>query len=222
MTEVHRPPPPTGWWHRQVQLCVPTLEEIGTLRPIGLPLFLVAVLLTSAAILTGTLIPYAFRESPPAVVTSLRTWFLLLGMLSPILALLRAGLGTAVVWSVLTLGGLRARTRGIFSLLLYGEILLALQGAVIAVTARILGPGRLHSPRDLLIPTGLDLLVTPDGPLMQALVSQLSFFHVAWFLLLSAGIPIVTDTSRRVGVAVALLLWILSLGVGILRSLAGT
>ncbi len=222
MTEVHRPPPPPGWWHRQAQLCAPTLEEIGTIRPVGLPLLLVAVLLTGAALLTGTLIPYAFRESPPAVVAGLRTWFLILGLLSPILALLRAGLATGVVWSVLTLGGHPVRTRGVFSLLLYGEIILALQGAVIAVTARILGPARLHSPRDLLIPTGLDLLITPDGPLMQTLVSHLSLFHLAWFLLLSTGIPIVTNTSRRAGVAVALLLWILSLGVGLLRSLAGT
>lgn len=222
MTEVHRPPPPPGWWHRQLRFCAPTLEEIGAFRPVGFPLLLVAVLLTSAAVLTGTLIPYAFRESPPAIVASLRTWFLLLGILSPILALLRAGLATGVVWSVLTLGGHLVRTRGVFSLLLYGEVILALQGAVIATTARVLGPGRLHSPQDLLIPTGLDLLVTPDGPLMQALVSQLSLFHVAWFLLLSAGIPIVTGTSRRVGVAVALLLWSLSIGVGLLRSLAGT
>ncbi len=222
MTEVHRPPPRPGWWNRQAQLCVPTLEEIGTTRPIGLPLFLVALLLTTAALLTGTLIPYAFRESPPAVVASLRTWFLVLGLVSPLLALLRAGLATAVTWSILTLGGHMVRTRSVFSLLLYGEIILALQGAVIAVTARILGPDRLHSPQDLLIPTGLDLLVTPNGPLMQTLVSHLSLFHLAWFFLLSAGIPIVTETSRRVGVAVALLLWILSIGVGLLRSLAGT
>ena len=222
MTEVHRPPPRLGWWDRQVRLCVPTLEEIGTLQPLGLPLLLVAVLLTTAALLTGSLLPYAFRESPPAVVASLRLWFLLLGVLSPVLALLRAGVATGVVWSILTLGGRSVSPRGLLSLLLYGEIILALQGAVIATTARILGPDRLHSPQDLLVPTGLDLVFTPEGPLLQALVTQLSLFHLAWFLFLSAGIPVVTNTSRRVGVAVALLLWTLSIGIGLLRSLAGT
>ncbi len=222
MTDIHRPPPPLGWWPRQLHLLVPTLEEISTFRPVGIPLLLVAVLLTGAAIVTGSLIPYAFRDSPPAVVASLRTWFLLIGMLSPVLALLRAGLATAVVWSVLTLAGRMVRTRALLSLLLYGEIILALQGAVIATAARVLGPDRLHSPQDLLIPTGLDIILTPESPLLQALVTQLSVFHLAWFLFLSAGIPVVTDTSRRAGVAVALLLWTLSIGVGLLRTLAGT
>jgi hypothetical protein len=197
---------------------LPRFSELGGPGTCVAPIVLTGAVSVWTATVLHPLVASAYADDPGGIAAGIQSLIWLLAVLSPLLALAKAGvLGTAG-WGVLVLAGGRPRFLPLVSALLYGEVILALQGAWVAFVLRLRGTGSISRPADLKVVTGPAELL-PDGPpALMALAQGLSVFHVAWLVFLTLAFAYLARTSKMAGLAAAASVGMFFVGFGVLRA----
>jgi hypothetical protein len=204
---------------RAAQWVLPRFSELGGPGTCLAPVILTGAVSIWSATLLHPVVASAYAAEPAGVASGMLTWIWLLAGLSPLLAFAKAGVLGSAGWGMLVLAGGRPRFLPVLSALLYGEVILALQGAWVAGVLQLRGVGSFSSPGDLRVVTGLAELLQGGPPALMALGQGLSFFHLAWLVFLSMAFAHVAKTSRRAGFAAAALVWVFLVGLGVLHAL---
>lgn len=197
---------------------LPSSELIRTRAPILVPTAMATLLAvgTVAATLPLVRLAYAGRsELLPATTAGL--W--VMAILSPLTALLKGVVLGGVAWSVMVLTGAQARYRPLMSAVIYGQVILGLQGAWVTLLLWLRGTAGLHQPSDLLLPTGLDAFVSNPSSALGVVARSATPFYLAWFLFLTV---VVAHAGRRGwwrGALAATAIWALVTGLGVVRAL---
>ena len=107
------------------------------------------------------------------------------------------------------------------SAVLYGQVILAAQGAWTAVLLWWMGAARLHAPSDLVLHTGLDAFVADPASPLAALARGVTPFHVVWLAFLTAVMVRGTGVPWWRGALAACTLWAIATGLGVARAAFG-
>ena len=122
---------------------VPGMDDIRTHRPILAPI-VVAWLFSLAS--AYSLWPVMASALPADTVEAVAGIFWVMAVLAPLVILAKAGVLAVVGWAVLMLVNSERRLRPLFSVLLYGEAILATHGVLAAAFVRATS-GTPTSPR---------------------------------------------------------------------------
>ncbi len=204
---------------RIVGRVVPRFTDLGGPGTVTSPLILVGVLSVVSAAGMHPMVGAAFAGQPSGVGAGLQSWLWLLAAASPLVALAKALILGGAAWAVLILVAEGAGFIAVASAVLYGEVILALQGVWIAAALQARGSGSLSEPSDLRVVTGLGELIGNPHPALLALAQGTSVFHLAWIVFLSLALASVGCTTRVRGFAAALMAWTLVTGMGVMRAL---
>lgn len=197
-------------------LLVPGMSEIGQHRPILAPLVAAWLFSFASAYALRTFVVAAMPTEQAQYAEAL-VW---LGAVAvPLLNGLKALLFAAFAWGILVLANVDRSIRSIFSVLLYGEAILAAQGIVIALFLRLASDGSAPSPRDLETSFGLAALVPATRPALAAAAQNVTLLHTAWFAFLCTGFRRVVDLSPWSAAGLAALFWFILVGMGAARFL---
>ena len=159
---------------------------------------------------------YAGRpELLPTVVAGL--W--LMAGFSPLVSLAKGLVLGGVAWSCIVLSGAEVRFRSLVSTLLYAQVFLVLQGTWMTALLWMHGIDRLHTPADMLLPTGLDLFFPDSTTVMGAVAHGVTPFHLAWLLFSAVVIGRLAEGSKWRGGLAATSLWMLLVGLGVVRAM---
>lgn len=191
---------------------VPGMDDIRTHKPILAPVVAGWALAFASA---WSLWPFATRALPPEQVDAVGALFWASAALAPLLMLAKAGVLAVVGWAVLILANSERRLRSLYSILLYGEAILAAQGVFAAILLRATTGGAVNSPEDLKAALGLAALVPASSPVLQAMASGLTLLHVAWYAFLCVGFRRAIDLGRLPACGLAALYWLALLGFAV-------
>jgi len=213
-------PPAThqrGAMDRLADVIVPPLSTLGLRGTIVTPLVLVLLVSLVSATALNIWAASAPADSAAALMRSAGGLVWVLAALAPLAAVVKGALYAIVVWAVLVLVGGTPAFRALFSALLYGEAILSAQALWISAAVLFLdlpapGPGQA-----LPVVTGLDAWVTSGNAVVQALIQNVTPFHVAWVVFLGLAFSVHGSLPRWKGIATALLLWSLTAGLAVLR-----
>lgn len=198
-----------GWLDRLARQALPPLDELGGPGTILSPIVLVTLLSFCTAVVVG---PTLTRMSGGS---NMAGWMWLLVLAAPPVTLLKGAVLAGVAWSVLVLADRGVSFRTTFSAMLYGELVLALQGPALAVLARVSG-GLPRSPGLLAGPVQW----VPHGePVLTALAGGLSPFHVAWWAFVAVALNRRAELSRGGAAVLASLLWLVLLSPAAVQAL---
>lgn len=210
MTTVERRSTPVD---RVVEYLFPPLDRLGERAPIAAPLVL--ILLVSAVTAAQTQ-AWGLDLSPdPSAVQAFGGLVWILTLLTPLAAALKATVLGVVLWSLLVVLDTPVRLRSLLSILLYGETILALQGPVLLFILLWQGGVRTEGAP---VPSGLDYFVDPSQPVLFALAQGVTPFHLAWFVFTGLALAAAARVPRWRGLALAGTLWVLVVGLGVLRA----
>ena len=67
------------------------------------------------------------------------------------------------------------------------------------------------------MPQGLDLFIEPSSKALAGIAHSATLFHVAWFLFLVVALRRVASLSRGTAIAIAVTVFVLTIGLGALR-----
>lgn len=192
------------------------MDEIRQHRPILAPL-VVAWLFSAAS--AFALRPFVVAAMPgeQAGYAEILVW--LGAVAGPVLNGLKALAFAAFAWAVLVLTNTDRPVRPIFSLLLYGEALLAAQGILMAIFLRFTTDGVAPSPEDLQTGFGLAALVPATRPVLAAVAQNLTLLHVAWFAFLCTGFRRVVELGWWSSAGLAAFYWGALVAMGLARLL---
>lgn len=218
MSPDHRSPPPPSRLDRTARLVLPRLSDLGGPGTLLAPLVLVAIFSLLGAVGMDPMVEAAFRNGSPGAGVTLRTWIWLLGVLSPVFAMVKGLVLGGAAWSVLVLLGGAPAFRAVVSAVLYGEALLSLQGLWISFVLHLRGVASMAEPSDLRVVTGLDVLADASSPVSVALAQGLSVFHVAWVVVLCLAFAHAAGTTRIRSSVAAAAVWCLVVGAAVLRA----
>jgi len=199
---------------RFASLLVPGTSEIRQHRPVFAPLAAAWLLSLASAY---ALLPFVAvaTSGEQAAFAEVLIW---LGALAgPVLNGIKALLFAALAWAILVLTNTDRPFRRIFSLLLYGEAILAAHGIATAVLLRFTSDGATASPQDLQAGLGLGALVPPTRPVLAAAAQGVTLLHAAWFAFLFKGFRRVVDLGRWSAAGLAALLWFILVALGMAR-----
>lgn len=179
--------------------------------PLRAPVSALALILLALSLLTAValapLAEAAFRSQPAALAATLRSGVWIAAAATPLVALAKGAALGAVAWAVLVLGGRNAQYRSTFAIVVAAELILAVQGAWIALLLRARGVGAITSPEDLRLPTGLDVLFSDPTTALGAMAGWVTPFHAAWVIFLAWRFTL-AGGSRPWGVLAAAACWI--------------
>lgn len=197
-------------------LLVPGTSEIRQHRPILAPLATAWLLSMASAY---ALRPFVVAALPgeQARYAEILVW--LGAVAGPFLNGIKALVFAALAWAVLVLTNIDRPVRPIFSLLLYGEAVLAAQGIVMAVFLRVATDGTISSPEELQTGLGLAALIPATRPALAAAAQNLTVLHLAWFLFLCTGFRRVVELGPWLSAGLAATYWVLLVGLGLARFL---
>lgn len=201
-----------------VGLVLPSPELIRTRAPILTPTLMTAFVVAITVAGTVPLVRAAYAARPElllATVTSL--WAM--AALSPLAALLKGVALGSVAWAVMVLTGVQVRYRALTSTVIYGQVILGLQGAWVTALLWMRGPGALHRPSDLILPTGLDALVSDPSSPLGAVARGVTPFYCAWFVFLTVVFARAAGRGWWRGALATLLVWTSVTGLGVVRAL---
>jgi hypothetical protein len=200
-------------------LLFPSPELIRTRAPILPPTLMTAFL--AVVTVAGTVpLVHATYAGRPEVLLATTTGLWTMAVLSPLAALLKGAALGGVAWSVMVLTGVQVRYRALASGVIYGQVILGLQGAWITALLWMRGLGGLHQPSDLILPTGLDALVSDPSSALGAMARGVTPFYCAWFLFLTVVFARAARRGWWRGAVAALGVWTLITGLGVARALA--
>ncbi len=211
---------PTGTrWDRLARLVLPPADTLGGRATVATPVMIILIVALATAAATQAWGWRLTSGETGGLPESMHSLIWVAAGLTPVFATLRAGVLALLAWAILVLVGAPARVRPLFSALLYGEALLSLEGPGVLVTLLLQGGTRTHGAP---VPTGLDFFVDPAHRALFAAAHGITPFHIAWVLFIAHAVARSCPTSRGRGLAVAGALWLLVVGVGVLRAyLAG-
>jgi hypothetical protein len=196
-----------GWAVRQLNLLIPTMEEIRDHRPI-LPALVVGWLFTiTAAFAIRPIVWSAFSGEQAQLGQAVSTWMWVVALFAPAAFLVKALLLTGITWSVAVLMGQAPRVLRLFSVFLYGEAILAVQGVLVVLFLHMRGLDRLREPADLSVPMGIDALIRPESPVLMAIAQNMSAIHVVWFAFVAVALRRAVCLERPQAVGAAVFAW---------------
>jgi hypothetical protein len=202
----------------RMSLLFPSPELIRTRAPIVAPTLLAAFVVVATVAATVPLVRAAYGGRPELLLaTTAGLWAM--AVLSPLAALLKGAVLGGVAWSVMVLTGVQARYRALTSAVIYGQVILGLQGAWVTGLLWVRGLGGVHQPADLILPTGLDAFVSDPSSALGVVARGVTPFYCAWFVFLTV---VFARTARRGwwrGTLAALGVWTLITGLGVVRAL---
>lgn len=197
---------------------IPSPELIRDRAPILAPALVAGVLSLATVVATLPLVRLAYAAHPElSVPAGDALWAM--GLLSPFATLLKGVLLGGVAWSVLVLSGTQVRYRTLTSAVIYGQIILVLQGAWVTALLWMRGAAALHQPSDLMLPMGLDAFVSNSSSALAVVARSVTPFYCAWFVFLSVVITRAARSSWWRGTLATFTIWILVTGVGVVRAL---
>ncbi|MCG6958173.1 MAG: hypothetical protein LJF04_19460 [Gemmatimonadetes bacterium] len=196
----------------------PTFELLRASPPLVTPAVVVGALSLVTVAATIPLIRTAYAGRPELLPTVVAGLWLTAG-LSPFVALIKGVVLGGVAWSCLVLTSAEARFRSLVSTLLYAQVFLVLQGTWMTALLWIHGTARLHTPGDMLLPTGLDLWFPDSTTVMGAVAHGVTPFHLAWLIFSAVVIGRLAHGSQWRGILAATSLWVLVAGVGVVRAI---
>lgn len=197
-------------------LLVPGMDEIRQHRPILAPLVVAWLLsLASAYSLGGFLV--AAMPAEQAQYAGALVW--INAVAGPLLQGIKALLFAALAWGLLVLTNADRPLRLIFSVLLYGEAILAAQGVVIALFLRFTSGEAMPTLQDLQAGFGLAALVPATSPALVAAAQNVTLLHAAWFAFLCTGFRRVVGLGRWSAAGLAALFWCILVGLAAARLL---
>ncbi len=109
-------------------MLVPGLDDIREHQPIVPPLVVGWVFVLISTVSLRPLMLSSLQGDQAALAQGMAVLMWMLALAAPLIQLLKAGLFAALAWAVLVLANSSRRIRPIFSVLLYGEAILAAQG----------------------------------------------------------------------------------------------
>ncbi len=187
---------------------LPTADDLRAGRPVAAPLLLGwAFALVGAAGLQPWLVA-ALAPHDPTAGRAVLGLLWLAALLAPALQLARASLVSGASWALLTLLGTPCAWRPILSLALYADVLVQSQSVFTAIYMSLAGSRSALGPAGMRIPWGLAGWL-PDTlpPAALALAGHLTVFHLAWWLLMTAGLMQVGRVHRRQAMLAAGIVW---------------
>ena len=197
-------------------LLVPGMNEIRRHRPVLPPLIAAWFFSFASAYAMRTYVVMAMPVEQAQYAEAL-VW--LGAMVGPLLNGLKALLLAAFAWGILVLANADRSIRSIFSVLLYGEAILAAQGIVIALFLRLATDGSAPSLQDLQTSLGLAALVPTTRPVLAAAAQNATLLHATWFAFLFVGFQRVADLGPWSAAGLAVLFWCILIGLGAARFL---
>lgn len=228
MTADHRPigagavapsQAPAPRWVSQFAFDSHTVDRIRERAPLLAPLLVFTALNLAVALAMREPLTRALAGQPQNVRQGFDLVFWVAAVFALLLVLVKALALAAVAWGLAALLDRVARFRALLSLLLYGELLLLLQGVFTALVLNLEGVEQIRAPSDLLVPWGVDMLVDLRSPAALAAAQHTTVFHLLWFAFLVYALPRVTGSSRGGAVFMALTLWAGIALFGVLRSM---
>lgn len=191
-------------------------------RP-SLWLLLTALATVSAvtAVAMRPLVATAYAGEGPELRGTVLAGIWVLAAVAPVAALAKGAALAGVAWAVLVLGGGDPRFRPLVSTLVAGELILAAQGLWVAALLHLRGLGALHTPADLGVATGLDLIFPDPGRPLGALASMVTPFHLAWMGFLVWRFRATQSVGIAWSAGAALACWIPGIVLAVGRALGG-
>ena len=199
-------------------LVFPSPELIRTRAPIVAPTLMTAFVVAVTVAGTVPLVRAAYSARPELLLATV-TGLWAMAALSPLAALLKGVALGGVAWSVMVLTGVQVRYRAMASAVIYGQVILGLQSAWITALLWMRGPGVLHRPSDLILPTGLDALVSDPSSALGVMARGVTPFYCAWFVFLSVVFARAAGRGWWRGALATLGVWTLVTGLGVVRAL---
>lgn len=197
---------------------LPSAELIRGRAPILTPTVMTSALMVGSVLATLPLVRLAYAGRA-ALLPTVTTGLWIMAILSPITAVLKGLLLGGVAWAVVVLTGAQARYRSLVSAVLYGQVILALQGAWVTVLLWLRGTAGLHQPADLMLSTGMDAFVHDPSSVLAAVARCVTPFYCAWFIFLTVAVAQAARRGWWRGAVAAGVLWILVTGLGVTRAL---
>lgn len=203
---------------RWTELMLPTISEIREHRPVVQPLLLGWVLSLLAAWSAVPLVSVALDNDPNGVAPWVQGWMWVMVALAPVLQSGRALIWAIAAWALLTLASRGASFRSLFSVFLYGEVLVAAYGVLLALYLRwSVTPASTGA--SFLDPLSLSVIVPSSHGAWLAVAKHFSLMHGLWVVFTGIAGRRVLGLDRVRAWALALSLWFGSVAVATLRLL---
>lgn len=190
-------------------------------RPTVMVLLAITVVSAATALAMIPLAEAAYREQPAALTATVRTGLIIAAGAAPLLAIVRGSILGGIAWAVLVLWGSDPAYRRSWAILLAGELILAVQGAWMAIVLHLRSAAAISSPGDLEVTTGLNLFFPDPTTPVGALAQSVTPFHLAWFLFLAWRLAALAEGRWERGVAAALACWLPVPLMSLLRAWGG-
>lgn len=190
-----------------LSMLIPSMDDIREHRPIVPPLVAGWVFSLAAAYSMRPLVWASMEGQEPEVVRGVVFLLGVVGLVAPLVHLLKAGLLTILGWAVLVLTNSERRMRPILSVLLYGEAILAAQGVLLALYLHLSTGGSVASPAELQVFPGLAAFVPATRPLLLAIAQAFSIGHLFWFAFLVMALRRCDGPEARPALGLALFFW---------------
>lgn len=203
-----------GW----AELMLPTLAEIRERCPVAQPMLAGWLLSILTAWLTVPLVEVALSGDTAGTAGVVRGWIWAMAALSPAVQGGRALLWVGSCWALLALAGREESKRRLFSLFLYGELLLLAYGAGLALYFQwAAAPG--GGGGSFTDPLSLSHYVPSDHGLWAGVVKHLSVVQSGWVAYVGLAGTRVLGLGRRGAWGLALSLWFGLVAVATARTL---
>jgi len=222
-TELDHPTPahsgsPALRLFRWLELMLPTMNEIRTRRPAAQPLVLGWALHILTVWLTVPLVAIALAGRPASAASLVQGWMWAMAALAPFILGGRALLWAVATWALLALGSRVNSARVLMSIFLYGEVLLAVHGLLLALffqwTAE---PGAVGL--SFADPLSLAAYVPSDHGPWGGLVKHLSLVQAVWVAYVGLAGRRVLGLGTRGAWTLALTLWVGTVALSTVRIL---
>jgi hypothetical protein len=197
----------------------PLWTAIGQRAPLFAPLVAVTLVGFGSSLAMRSALAQALASRGQAVVANAIFLVWLAAVLSPAFALGKAAALTATGWALATLGGRDVRVRPLLSLLLFGQVVILARDVFVAAVLYWRGLDAIAAPSDLLVPTGLDLLLPNLGPVARAITQATGVFDLLWVAFVVLGLERVLSLRRREAFLGAGALWTVRVAFSILRGM---
>lgn len=211
--------PPNRYRAAYSGLLDPLWTAIAQRAPLFAPLVAVTLVNLGSSLAMRPALAQALAGRGEAAVASAAFSLWLAAVLSPVFALGKAAALTATGWALATLGGRDVRVRPLLSLLLFGQVVILARDVFVAAVLYWRGPDAIAAPSDLLVPTGLDLLLRNLGPVARAITQSTGVFDLLWVAFVVLGLEQVLRLRRRDAVLGAGAFWTVRVAFSILRGM---
>ena len=186
--------------------------------PVFVPLVAIALIGFVASLAMRPALAEALRPRGEAVVSGAVFYLWLAAVLSPGLALLKAGVLAALGWALATLFSREVPVRALFSLLLVGQAILALRDVLAVTVVYARGLAGISGLDVLDVSLGLDVFLPDLGPGALAVAASIGPCDLLWAGFLVLGSQRVLGLSRGAALAGSVALWGARVAFAVLRA----